>query len=65
MDPVVSEEKMFENVDNIHTLLRTTEAYRYYKLTNPFFTATLLENNFLRTEDFSEKQFYWFQNMLI
>ena len=34
-------------------------------LFNPLFTATLLENKFLRTEDFSEKQFYRFQNMLI
>ena len=34
--PAVSEEKMFENVDNtyIHTYERTTEAYLYYKLTN-------------------------------
>ena len=32
---------------------------------NPLFTGTLLENKFLRTEDFSEKQFYRFQNMLI
>ena len=36
--PVVSEEKMFENVDiqhtHIHTHIRTTEAYLYYKLTN-------------------------------
>ena len=34
---VVSEEKMFENVDihtHIHTHIRTTEAYLYYKLTN-------------------------------
>ena len=33
--PVVSEEKMFENVDNnnIHTYRWTTEAYLYYKLT--------------------------------
>ena len=31
--PVVSEEKMFENVDNIHTYIRTTEAYLNYKLT--------------------------------
>ena len=31
--PVVSEEKVFENVD-IHTYIRTTEAYLYYKLTN-------------------------------
>ena len=32
--PVVSEEKMFENVD-IHTIhIWTTEAYLYYKLTN-------------------------------
>ena len=30
---------------------------------NPLFTGTLLENKFLRTEDFSEKQFNWFQNM--
>ena len=32
---VVSEEKMFENVDNnnIHTFRQTTEAYLYYKLT--------------------------------
>ena len=29
--PVVSEEKMFEN---IYTLIRTTAAYLYYKLTN-------------------------------
>ena len=29
---VVSEEKMFENVNNIHT--RTTQTYLYYKLTN-------------------------------
>ena len=34
--PVVSEEKMFENVDNTHTHTyeRTKEAYLYYKLTN-------------------------------
>ena len=32
---------------------------------NPLFTGTLLENKFLRTEDFSEKQFYRFQNILI
>ena len=34
--PVVSEEKMFENVDiqHTHTHIRTTEAYLYYKLTN-------------------------------
>ena len=32
---------------------------------NPFLTRTLLENKFLVTEDFSEKQFYDFQNMLI
>ena len=25
---------MFENVDNIHTCIRTTEAYLYYTLTN-------------------------------
>ena len=31
---MVSEEKMFENVDNTHTYLRTAEAYLYYKLTN-------------------------------
>ena len=31
--PVVSEEKMFENVDNTHTYIRTTEAYLSYKLT--------------------------------
>ena len=32
--PVVSEEKMFENVDNnIDTYRRTTEAYLYCKLT--------------------------------
>ena len=31
--PVVSEEKMFENVDNIHTHIWTTEAYLSYKLT--------------------------------
>ena len=31
--PVVSEEKTFKNVD-IHTHIRTTEAYVYYKLTN-------------------------------
>ena len=31
--PVVSEEKMFENVDNIHTYIQTTEAYLSYKLT--------------------------------
>ena len=30
---VVSEEKMFENVDNIHTYIQTTEAYLYYNLT--------------------------------
>ena len=30
--PVVSEEKMFENVD-IQTYTRTTEAYLYYHLT--------------------------------
>ena len=38
IDPVVSEEKMFENVDNTHTYIPnykwTTEAYLYYKLTN-------------------------------
>ena len=37
IDPVVSEEKMFENVDIQHTYkqnLRTTEAYLYYMLTN-------------------------------
>ena len=35
--PAVLEENMFENVDihtYIHTHLRTTEAYLYYKLTN-------------------------------
>ena len=36
IDPVVSDEKSFENVDNthphIHTYLRTAEAYLYYKL---------------------------------
>ena len=36
--PKISEEKMFENVDNIYTYIstaeRTTEAYLYYKLTN-------------------------------
>ena len=36
--PVVSEEKMFENVDThtyyTHTHLRTIEACLYYKLTN-------------------------------
>ena len=31
--PVISEEKMFENVDNTHTYKRTTEAYLDYKLT--------------------------------
>ena len=31
--PVVSEEKMFENVDT-HTHTQTTEAYLFYKLTN-------------------------------
>ena len=31
--PVVSEEKMFENIDNTHTYIRTTEAYLSYKLT--------------------------------
>ena len=31
---VVSEEKMFENVDNnIHTYRQTTDAYLHYKLT--------------------------------
>ena len=40
ISPVVSEEKMFENVDIQHTHtytnthIRTTEAYLYYKLTN-------------------------------
>ena len=35
ISPDVSEEKMFENVDNIHTHIHTTtEAYLYYKLTN-------------------------------
>ena len=35
--PVVSEEKMFENVDiqtHLHTYIRTTEASLHYKLTN-------------------------------
>ena len=33
--PVVSEEKMFENVYNTHTYIRTDDrAYLYYKLTN-------------------------------
>ena len=31
--PAVSEEKMFENVDNTHTYIWTTEAYLSYKLT--------------------------------
>ena len=34
INQVVSEEQMFENVDNIHTYEWTTEAYLYYKLTN-------------------------------
>ena len=35
--PVVSEEKLFENVDNTHTYIHTNgrqQAYLYYKLTN-------------------------------
>ena len=31
--PVVSEEKTFENVDNIHTYILTTDAYLFCKLT--------------------------------
>ena len=32
--PWVSEEKVFENVDNIHIHIWKTHAYLYYKLTN-------------------------------
>ena len=37
--------------------------WRHVENFNPLLTGTLLENKFLRTEDFSEKQFYRFQNM--
>ena len=48
--PVVSE-KMFENVD-IHTHIRTTEAYLYYKLTNePKGSGELIKHGIVRVSN--------------